>query len=92
VGASREVEIEFRQRYQELRGEARDAAGALPVSGARLEGDRIRFVIVDEAGRKSGASLDFDGRVAGNSMQGELKRGGGDAQPAVKWHAVRVGP
>ena len=49
-------------------------------------------MIVDDADRDDEASLYFDGRVAGNTMQGEIRRGVGNAEATVTWQATRVKP
>ena len=56
----------------------------------KLEGDRIRFVVVDNRDLDHEASLFFDGRVAGDAMEGELVRGVGADQRRFKWRANRV--
>jgi SAM-dependent methyltransferase len=83
AGTPREYQIEFRQRYQEIRGEARDAAGTVPVSEARLEGDRIRFVLGEGATRQS-----FEGQVAGNVASGVVRPAG--AQAGAPWRAEQL--
>jgi hypothetical protein len=55
-----------------------------------LESDRIRFVIVDNAERENEASLYFEGRVRGEVMEGEIRRGVGNAATLLKWRAVKV--
>jgi len=85
AGAPREYEIEFRQRYQEVRAEARDAAGPVAVSEARLAGDRIRFVLGEGATRHS-----FEGRIAGNAASGLARSTGAPAEAA--WHGERLSP
>jgi hypothetical protein len=81
--APREYEIEFRQRFQEIRAEARDAAGTVPVSEAKLDGDRIRFVLGKDAVRWS-----FEGQVKGSVAGGVVRSTGEEA--GVAWHGKRV--
>ena len=45
----------------------------------------------DSRDRDREASLYFDGRVAGNTMEGEGVRGVGNQQARFKWRAVRTG-
>jgi SAM-dependent methyltransferase len=89
---ARSYEIEFRQTFQNIDGLARMGGQPAQMWETRLRGDRISFVIVDDADRDHETSLYFDGHVAGNAMLGELKRGVGNVQTTVKWQAVRVGP
>jgi SAM-dependent methyltransferase len=85
-GGEREFDLEFEQRYQELRGGARVAGGYLPAFDARLAGDRIAFVLVDD-----GTSHRFVGTVQGTlSMEGAVSIGPGRNPAAGSWRATRV--
>lgn len=82
--------LELRQKYQEIDGHARFAG----VAGAglwdpRLDGDRIRFVVVDNRDRDNEAGLYFTGRVSGNTMTGEGTRGVGNEQTKFTWRAEK---
>ncbi len=81
----RTFEFEVVQQIQEIRGGARVAGGFLPLFEARLHGDRIGFVIVDEH-----QSHHFDGRVTGNLMEGTVRTGIGRSQVEHRWRATRV--
>jgi SAM-dependent methyltransferase len=84
-------ELDVRQKYQEIDGIARIEGP--PPGGlweAKLEGDRIRFIVVDSRERDHEASLYFDGRVSGDAMQGEGMRGVGNVLTRFKWHATRA--
>jgi len=85
-GGEREFDLEFEQRYQELRGGARVAGGFLPAFDAKLAGDRIAFVLVDES-----TSHRFEGKVQGTlMMEGTVRSGPGRNQTAGSWRATRV--
>jgi SAM-dependent methyltransferase len=85
-GGEREFDFELDQRYQEIRGGARVAGGYLPAFEARLAGDRIAFVLVED-----GASHRFEGRVQGTlSMDGTVRSGPGRGQVEGAWRATRV--
>ncbi|MDH5534136.1 MAG: methyltransferase domain-containing protein, partial [Betaproteobacteria bacterium] len=73
---AREIEVELRQRYQEIDGIAREK-GQLqqPLWEAKLAGERVSFVVVDSADRDFEASFYFEGRAAGGVMEGEYRRG-----------------
>jgi SAM-dependent methyltransferase len=89
-GGEHTFELELRQKYQELDGYAR--FDGLPGGGlweAKLEGDRISFVVVDSRDRDAEASLYFQGRVAANIMEGEVTRGTGNAQTRHRWRATK---
>lgn len=82
----REYSLEFEQRYQELRGGASVAGGFLPAFDAKLSGDRIAFVLVDD-----GTSHRFEGAVQGAlAMEGTVRSGPGRNQAMGSWRATRV--
>ena len=89
-GSDFAFDMELRQKYQELDGFARFDGQPGGLWEAKLEGDRIRFVIVDARDRDNEATLYLDGRVAGNAMEGEGIRGVGNQQTKVKWRAVKL--
>ena len=82
-------ELDIQQDHQKIRGGARSGGGAgfLPLFEPHLEGDRIRFVLVDE-----GHAHHFEGRVRGASMQGTVRTGIGRGQVERSWRAERVLP
>ena len=84
-------DMELRQKYQELDGFARIEGQPGGLWEPRLEGDRVHFVVVDSRDRDHEATLYFDGRVAGNAMEGDLARGVGGEQRRFKWRAVKTG-
>lgn len=79
-----QYDFELRQDLQKITGGARVQGGYLPLFEARLTGDRISFVIVDE-----GRSHHFAGRVAGSAMEGVVRSGVGTAQVESLWQAER---
>ena len=82
----REFDFELEQRYQEIRGGARVAGGYLPAFEARLAGDRIAFVLVED-----GTSYRFEGRLQGTlSMEGTVRSGPGRNPAEGAWRATRV--
>jgi len=86
----RTIEVELNQRFQEVSGLARVDGQVTQMWEIRLSGDRLSFVIVDSADREHEASLYFEGRVAGNAIDGEIRRGVGKAETRIKWQAARV--
>jgi SAM-dependent methyltransferase len=83
-------DIDVRQKYQEIDGIVKIEGP--PPGGlweAKLEGDRIRFVVVDSRERDHEASLYFDGRVSGDTMRGEGVRGVGAVHTRFTWQATR---
>ena len=85
AGAPREYEIEFRQRFQEIRAEARHAAGAVPVADAQIVGDTVSFVLVEADGRRR-----FEGNVRNDAMEGVARSSAGSGLTEQGWRAVRV--
>ena len=85
----REYEFDLAQQYQEIHGGARVAGGYLPAFEARLNGDRIAFVLVD-----NGVSHRFEGRVQGSAllMEGTVRSGVGRNLDTGAWRATRVVP
>jgi hypothetical protein len=84
------VEVELNQRYQEVNGLARVDGHVTQLWEARLRGDRLNFVLVDSADREHEASLYFEGHVAGNAIEGEIRRGVGATATRIAWQAARV--
>jgi hypothetical protein len=84
------LEIELTQRYQEVSAHARLNGVPSQVWETKLVGDRLTFVVVDTTDRNDEASLYFDGRVAGDVIEGELTRGVGAERTVVRWRAARA--
>ena len=83
----REYDFDFAQQYQEIHGGARVAGGYLPAFEARMSGDRIAFVLVD-----NGVSHRFEGRVQVSAllMEGTVRSGVGRSLASGAWRATRV--
>lgn len=86
-GGERDYEFDLAQQYQEIRGGARVAGGFLPAFEARLSGDRIAFVLVEDD-----MSHRFEGRVQGEGMEGVVRSGYGPVLTENHWRAARVPP
>src|SRR5471032_2237710 len=65
----RSFEIEIRQKFQEIDGLARYDKKVAGLWNPKLRGDRISFVIVDDSGPVD-SNLYFDGKVAGDAIEG----------------------
>jgi SAM-dependent methyltransferase len=89
-GGDLTFDMEIRQKYQELDGFARFDNQPGGLWEPKLEGDRISFVVVDARDRDNESSFYFQGRVAGNAMEGDVVRGAGSSQTRFKWSAVRT--
>lgn len=88
----RRLEIEFSQRHQEISARAWLERAPLPVWEARLQSDRVSFVIVEADARDDGAGLYFQGRIARDTIVGTVSRGYGGARTAASWRAARARP
>ena len=85
-------DLDIRQKHQEIDGVVRVADR--PPAGfwqASLRGDRVRFVIVDNTDRENEANMYFEGVVRDGVMEGQFRRGVGNAQTQHKWRATRAG-
>ena len=85
----RHLELTLTQKYQQVDAHARLNGVPTQVWEPRLEGDRISFMMVDSSDRENEATLYFNGRVGGDSMEGELVRGVGSARSSIPWRAMR---
>lgn len=88
-GGPRSVDVEFRQKHQQVEGLVRAGGRIEEAWNARLDGTRLRFTLVDAAGGND-SNLYFDGRVAGDAIEGTLARGLGAAQIKTVWRATRL--
>lgn len=82
---AREYEVDFEQRFQEIKGGARVAGGFLPAFDARLTGDRIAFVLAE-----NDMSYRYEGRVSGAAIEGKVRWGYGPRQQEGTWRATRA--
>ncbi len=85
----RSYEIEIRQKFQEIDGLARYDKRIAGLWNAKLQGDRVNFVIVDDNGTVE-TNLYFEGRVDGDTIEGVIKRGVGSDERPIKWRATRI--
>ncbi len=85
----RSFDIEIRQKFQEIDGLARYDKKVAGLWNPTLTGERISFVIVDDSGPVE-SNLYFEGRVAGDAMEGVIRRGVGKDQSHIQWRAGRV--
>jgi SAM-dependent methyltransferase len=86
---ARPLELEFKQRYQEVSADARLAGAQAQVWEARLAGDALSFVIVDAVGSAEEKALYFEGKVSGGRIEGSVARGAGKTREVLPWRAER---
>jgi SAM-dependent methyltransferase len=77
------LQLQLGQRYQQLTGTARSAAGRMDLTAPTMRGDRLAFTIA-----AAGAELRFQGRVEGNTASGTVTASPGAG--ARQWRATRV--
>jgi hypothetical protein len=70
-----ESNVSFSQAFQQVSGTARLPAMEVRLRNARLTGDRIAFELMDDRG----VLRAYDGRVAGDRMEGTTRAGDGAA-------------
>jgi SAM-dependent methyltransferase len=87
---ARALEFEIRQRFQEVLMDARLDGAPAQVWEARLEGDRLSFVIVERPGTDDETALYYEGRVTGSHIEGQVARGVGKARAQHAWRAARA--
>jgi SAM-dependent methyltransferase len=81
----REFTLDLQQQYQQLSGGVRVQGGYLPAFEARLDGDKITFVLVEDD-----TSYRFDGVARGDVMEGVVRYGYGPKSSEQRWRAQRV--
>jgi methylase of polypeptide subunit release factors len=89
---ARSLELDIAQRYQDVSISARLDGTPAQAWQARLQADRLGFVIVERAGKDDEAALYFEGLIAGDRIEGSVARGVGAAREQHPWRAVRVAP
>ena len=85
----RSYAIEIKQKFQEIDGLARYDKKVAGLWNAKLTGDRISFVMVDDSGPVE-SNLYFEGRVTGDAMEGTIRRGVGKEEVRIPWRADRA--
>lgn len=88
----RTLDLEFRQRRQEISAAAWLDGEAAQVWDARLEGDRLSFVIVEAGDKTEPVGLYFEGVAAGDRIEGDVRRDVGIARRSARWQAQRIAP
>lgn len=81
----REFTLDIQQQYQDVRGGVRVQGGFLPAFEARLDGEKISFVLVEDD-----ISYRFEGAARGDVMEGVVRYGYGPKQHEQSWRARRI--
>jgi SAM-dependent methyltransferase len=83
----RRLVLRFEQRFQQVSGDAVLDGEPAGVWEAKLDGTRLRFVIVDP---QTQTGWYFSGSVSGHAIAGELARDVGTAQTTSPFEATRL--
>ena len=75
-------QLSLQQTYQKVQGTLVSGGESLSVIDAKLDGEQVRFSVLDKAGVRQ----DFAGRVQGNAMSGTVRTG---SQGETPWSAAR---
>ena len=87
---ARALEFEIRQRFQEISVDARLDGAPAQIWEARVEADRLSFVIVERAGTDDETALYYEGRITGSHIDGQVARGVGKTRAQHAWRAARA--
>ena len=93
VGAgdpAQQLEMEFNQKYQEIEGSVRRDGRLVQVRDTRIDGDRVSFVLIDDADHFHRQY--FEGRVRGKTIEGTVRGGGSAPRRQLDWQAHRTAP
>jgi hypothetical protein len=82
-----QLEIEFTQKFQDLEGRARRDGKLVHVRDARIDGDRLTFVLIDDVDHFH--RQHFEGRVRGAAIEGTARGGGSAPRRQLMWRATR---
>jgi SAM-dependent methyltransferase len=81
-------QFDVAQKFQVLDVDARAGSAQMVVRGARLRGEELRLAVTGLVGGK-GYNLLFRGKVAGGSIEGDLRVSDGETVRTLPWKAVR---
>ncbi len=80
--------LEASQQFQIVTASGREGDRPFSVNDVKLAGDVIKFRIDAEADGKMISEI-YEGKVAGDTIAGTVRRAGNDKAAAVSWTAVR---
>jgi SAM-dependent methyltransferase len=86
-GRTQEVSVDMNQQYQRVSGVATIRQLRLRLRNARLDGDRLSFVLLEQQRSDHGVRMDFSGRVKGDRIEGEMTSS--ETGKPMRWVAVR---
>jgi SAM-dependent methyltransferase len=82
--------LRFKQNFQEVSGHVTTQEGRrIRVKEAQLTGDRLNFVVKYDEGNKQKVVMQFNGRVSGDTIHGNVEATGGPLAGKYTWTARR---
>ena len=88
-GKPQNYEVSFEQQFQQIFGTARVNGRAVKIEGAKLRGDELTFSFAAEV-NGGAVTHEFNGRVSGNEMTGQVALSGSRMAARVEWNAERA--
>jgi len=88
-GKPQNYEVSFEQQFQQISGTARVNGRAVKIEGAKLRGDELTFSFAAEV-NGGAVKHEFNGRVSGNEMTGQVALSGSRMAARVEWNAERA--
>lgn len=86
----RHYTLSLDQSFQEIKGNVTIQEGRqAPITDAKLTGDRLSFTVKYDEANMQGVVMDFNGRVSGNAINGNMKATGGPFAGNHIWTAKR---
>jgi SAM-dependent methyltransferase len=78
------------QKFQEIKGEVSiPEGGKVPITDAKLIGDQLSFTVKYDTPNKQKVVMNFNGRVSGDTINGNMKASGGSFAGDHIWRAKR---
>ena len=88
-GATIDYELALRQQFQKVEGSVTSLGREAPIEAAELRGDAFRFATTITIKGRPVRHV-FEGRIAGDTIEGAVSLTGARLQGAHQWSAARV--
>jgi hypothetical protein len=89
-GKPRQFELDMNQQFQRISGVVKLGQQRLRLRDAKLRGDQVSFVLLEEQHTDHGVRYDFSGRAKGSTIEGEVSVSDGNVR--ARWVATRRSP
>ena len=84
----RDYTLRLAQKFQEIRGEVNVKGQEVPIADARLAGNQLTFTFREDPNEQK-AVMQFDGRINGDTIKGNVEVQGGPFAGNYHWTAKR---